>query len=156
MPGLLRLEWRGTPGHSTSRVISYVKAWRMVEKGCLAYLADIHDPSLVVPSMDSVPVMHDFSEVFLTDFLGMPPERDIDLCIVLFLGTQLISAAPYRMAPIYLKELKEHLQDLLDKGFIRPSISTWVKKKDGTIRMCIDLLAVKQSHYQEQVSVVAD
>ena len=59
-------------------------------------------------------------------------------------GTQPISKAPYRMAPIELKELKNQLQELLDKGFIRPSVSPWgapvlfVKKKDGTMRMCID------------------
>ena len=59
-------------------------------------------------------------------------------------GTSPISKAPYRMAPIELKELQTQLQDLLDKGFIRPSHSPWgapvlfVKKKDGTLRMCVD------------------
>ena len=59
-------------------------------------------------------------------------------------GTTPISKAPYRMAPAELKELKEQIQDLLDKGFIRPSFSPWgapilfVKKKDGTMRLCID------------------
>ena len=59
-------------------------------------------------------------------------------------GTNPISIALYRMAPTELKELKEQLQELLDKGFIRPSSSQWgapvlfVKKKDGTMRMCID------------------
>ena len=60
MPGLPRLEWKGTLGHSTSRVISYMKARRMAEKGCLAYLAYIGDPSANVPSMDSVPVVREF------------------------------------------------------------------------------------------------
>ena len=59
-------------------------------------------------------------------------------------GTTPISQAPYRMAPAELKELKIQLQELLDKGYIRPSVSPWgapvlfVKKKDGTMRLCID------------------
>jgi len=83
-------------------------------------------------------------DVFPTDLLGVPPERDIDFVIDLEPGTKPISIPPYRMAPAELKELKEQLEDLLKKGFIRPSVSPWgapvlfVKKKDGTMRMCID------------------
>ncbi|XP_070031845.1 uncharacterized protein [Nicotiana tomentosiformis] len=62
MPELPRIEWEGTLGHSTSRVISYVKARRMVEKGCLAYLAHIRNSSTNVPPMDSVPVVHEFPD----------------------------------------------------------------------------------------------
>ncbi|XP_070025276.1 uncharacterized protein [Nicotiana sylvestris] len=121
--GLPRLEWRGTSGHFTSRVISYVKARHMVEKGHLAYLAYVHDSSVDVPSIDSVPVIHEFLEVFPTDLPGMTPDRIIDFCIDLAPGTQPIFISPYRMNLPELKELKEKLQDLLDKGFIRPSVS---------------------------------
>ena len=75
---------------------------------------------------------------------GVPPEREVDLSIEVVQGTTPISRTPYRMAPTELKELKTQLQELLDKGFIRPSVSPWgapvlfVKKKDGTLRMCID------------------
>ncbi|XP_070040754.1 uncharacterized protein [Nicotiana tomentosiformis] len=137
MPGLPRIEWKGTPGHSTSKIVSYVKARRMVEKGCLAYLAYIRDPSEEHPYMDSVPVVCEFPDIFPIDLPGMPPDRDIDFCIDSAPGTQPISIPPYRMAPSELKELKEQLQDLLDQGFIRPSVSPWgapvlfVKKKDG-------------------------
>ena len=68
----------------------------------------------------------------------------MDLSIEVVRGTTLISRTPYRMAPTELKELKTQLQELLDKGFIRPSVSPWGaqvlfdKKKDGTLRMCID------------------
>ncbi|XP_070026415.1 uncharacterized protein [Nicotiana sylvestris] len=62
LPGLPRVEWRGTPVYSSSRVISYMKAQRMVEKGCLAYLAHVCDSSTEVPSMDSVPVVREFLE----------------------------------------------------------------------------------------------
>ena len=70
--------------------------------------------------------------------------REVDLAIEIILGTIPMSRAPYRMAPTELKELKSQLQELLDKGFIRLSVSPWgapilfVKKKDGTLRMCID------------------
>ncbi|XP_070032565.1 uncharacterized protein [Nicotiana tomentosiformis] len=123
MSGLPRLEWRGTPGHSTSRVVSNVKARRMVNKRCLADLAYIRYSSVEVPSMDSVPVVREFLEVLHVDLLGMPPDRDIDFCIDLAPGTQPISIPPYCIGPLELKELKEQLQDLLDKGFIRSSVS---------------------------------
>ncbi|XP_070020669.1 uncharacterized protein [Nicotiana sylvestris] len=89
-------------------------------------------------------VLRDFSDVFPTDLSGMPPDMDIDFSIDLVPGTQPICISLYHMAPTELKELKEKLQKLLDKGFIRPTVSPWgvpvlfVKKKDDTMRMCID------------------
>ena len=75
---------------------------------------------------------------------GLPPDREIEFCIDVVPGTDPISMPPYRMAPAELKELNEQLKELLDKGFIRPSSSPWgapvlfVKKKDGSLRLCID------------------
>ena len=72
------------------------------------------------------------------------PDRDVKFVIDLLPGTTPISKAPYRIAPAEMKELKAQLQDLLDKGFIRLSVSPWrapvlfVKKKDGSMRLCID------------------
>ena len=89
-------------------------------------------------------MVNEFLEVFQEDLPGLPPDREIDFVIDVLPGTAPISKAPYRMAPLELKELKIHLQELLDKGFIRPSFSPWsalvlfVKKKDGTLRLCID------------------
>ena len=74
----------------------------------------------------------------------MPPHREIELAIYVVQGATLASITPYRMAPVELKELKLQLQELLEKGFIRPSVSPWggpvlfVKKKDGTLRLCVD------------------
>ncbi|KAF3683401.1 Cell differentiation protein RCD1 -like protein [Capsicum annuum] len=82
--------------------------------------------------------------VWKDDFPGLPPMREIEFNIDLVPQTQPISIPPYRMAPAELRELKVQLQELLDKGFIRPNVSPWgapvlfVKKKDGTLRMCID------------------
>ena len=91
-----------------------------------------------------IPIVKEFPHVFLKELPGIPLEREVDLAIEIVLGTVPVSRAPYRMAPAELKELKVQLQELLDKGFIRPSVSPWgapvlfVKMKDGTLRMCID------------------
>ena len=82
--------------------------------------------------------------MFSEELLGSPPIREVEFGIELVPGTTPISIAPYRMAPTELKELKVQLQELTDKGFARPSFSPWgapvlfVRKKDGTMRMCID------------------
>ena len=80
----------------------------------------------------------------LEDLPGVSPKKEMDFKIDLLLDTQPISILPYRMAPVELKELKEQLKDLLNKGFIIPNISPWgapvlfMRKKDGSLRMCID------------------
>ncbi|TYJ96450.1 retrotransposon protein, putative, Ty3-gypsy sub-class [Cucumis melo var. makuwa] len=95
-------------------------------------------------SLSSEPVVRDYPDVFPEELPGLPPQREIEFAIELEPGTVPISRAPYRMAPAELKELKVQLQELLDKGFIRPSVSPWgapvlfVKKKDGSMRLCID------------------
>ena len=116
----------------------FIHAKRMVSKGCLAFLAHLRDDTTQVPSIESVSVVREFLDVFPANLPGMPPDRDIDFCIDLEPGTHLISIPPYRMAPAELRELKAQLQELLGKGFIRPSASPWgapvlfVKKKDGS------------------------
>ena len=82
--------------------------------------------------------------MFPEDLLGVPPEREIDFGLDILPDTQPISILSYEMAPAHIKELKEKLKYLLDKGIIRPSILPWgaldlfIKKKDGFLRMCID------------------
>ena len=94
--------------------------------------------------MENIIVVKDFLDVFPEELLGITPERKVDISIEILLGTTPIYRAPYRMAPTELKEIKIQLQELLDKGFIRPSVSLWgapilfVKKKYGTLWMCID------------------
>ena len=91
-----------------------------------------------------VHIVREFIDIFLEDLPSLPPVREVDFGIDLELGTAPISKAPYRMAPAELRELKEQLQELMDKGFIQPSVSPWgapilfVKKKDGSLRLCID------------------
>ncbi|GKF69919.1 hypothetical protein Tco_0202976, partial [Tanacetum coccineum] len=85
-----------------------------------------------------------FPEVFPEDLSGLPPARPVEFQIDLIPGAAPIAQAPYRLAPSEMKELSEQPQELSDKGFIRPSSSPWeasvlfVKKKDGSFRMCID------------------
>ena len=85
----------------------------MVERGCLSYLAFIQDTSVEPPSMDSVPVVHEFLDVFPSNLPGVPPDRDIDFAIDLGPGTKPISIPPYHMALAEFKVLKDQLLDLL-------------------------------------------
>ncbi|XP_070045847.1 uncharacterized protein [Nicotiana tomentosiformis] len=87
----------------------------MVGKGCLSYFAFVRDVSADAPTIDFIPVVREFPDVFSADLPGMRPDMDIDFGIDLS-GTQLISIPPYRIAPVKLKELNEQLQELLDKG----------------------------------------
>ncbi|GKD36900.1 putative nucleotidyltransferase, ribonuclease H [Tanacetum coccineum] len=94
--------------------------------------------------IEDVPVVRDFPEVFPEDLPGLPPTRQVEFHIELIPGAAPVARAPYRLAPAEMKELAEQLKELSDKGFIRPSSSPWgapilfVKKKDGSFRMCID------------------
>lgn len=127
-----------------SHFISYLKARKLISKGCIYHLVRVKDTKSETPTLHSVNIVNEFSDVFLDDLPGIPPDREIEFGIDLLPDTHPISIPPYRMAPAELKELKEQLKDLLDKGFIRPSVSPWgapvlfVRKKDGSLRMCID------------------
>ena len=73
--------------------------------------------------MEKIPAVKEFPNVFPKELSGIPPEREVNLSIEVVHGTTPISRAPYRMAPTELKELKTQLHEILDKGFIRPSVS---------------------------------
>ncbi|WMV51445.1 hypothetical protein MTR67_044830, partial [Solanum verrucosum] len=97
----------------------------MISKGCIYHLVRVRDVESQTPSLESVSVVNEFPKVFPDDLPGIPPEWEIDFRIDLLLDTQPIYIPPYKMASVELKELKEKLNDLLDKGFIQPSISPW-------------------------------
>ncbi|GKA92968.1 hypothetical protein Tco_0814954, partial [Tanacetum coccineum] len=94
--------------------------------------------------LEDVLVVQEFPDVFPKDLPGIPPTRQVEFRIDLVPGATPVARAPYRLAPSEMKELAEQLQELTDKGFIRPSSSPWgalvlfVKKKDGSFWMCID------------------
>ena len=125
-------------------MIFSISARWLLQKGCKGYLAHVVDARSDEVRLEDVPVVREFLYVFLDDLPSLPPERKTYFPIDLVPGTAPISLPPYRMAPAELKELKAQLQELVDGGFIRLSISPWgapvlfVKKKDGTWRLCVD------------------
>ncbi|KAL0537029.1 hypothetical protein IC582_025997 [Cucumis melo] len=143
-PSMASFKFKGGGSRSLPQVISAIRASKLLSQGTWGILASVVDTREVDVSLSSEPVVRDYPDVFPEELPGLPPHREVEFAIELEPGTVPISRAPYRMAPAELKELKVQLQELLDKGFIRPSVSPWgaqvlfVKKKDGSMRLCID------------------
>ncbi|KAL0537104.1 hypothetical protein IC582_026074 [Cucumis melo] len=137
-------KFKGGGSRSLPQVISAIRASKLLSQSTWGILASVVDTREVDVSLSSEPVVRDYPDVFPEELPGLPPHREVEFAIELEPGTVPISRAPYRMAPAELKELKVQLQELLDKGFIRSSVSPWgapvlfVKKKDGSMRLCID------------------
>jgi hypothetical protein len=123
--------------------------------------------TLIESPVKRIPVSVSTPNVFLDEFPGMPPDRDIEFAIELQPGTAPISKRPYRMPPAKLAELKKQLQELLDKGFIRPITSPWgcpalfVKKKDESLRLCVDYrplnaVTIKNKYPLPRIDVLFD
>ncbi|GJV05796.1 putative reverse transcriptase domain-containing protein [Tanacetum coccineum] len=133
---------------SRLNIISCTRAQKYLSKGCDVFLAHITTKEAKDKSegkqLEDVPIVKDFPEVFPKDLPGITPARQVEFQIDLVPGAAPVARAPYRLAPSEMKELAEQLQELSDKGFIRPSSSPWgapvlfVKKKDGSFCMCID------------------
>jgi hypothetical protein len=114
-------------------------------KGCLLYviqvLESVEDDK---PSLEDHPTLREYRDVFLEEVPGLRLRRDIDFSIELAPGAVPVSRTPYRMSTPELVEIKLQLKEMMDKGYIRPNMSPWgapvlfVKKKDGTLRLCID------------------
>ncbi|GJX96719.1 putative reverse transcriptase domain-containing protein [Tanacetum coccineum] len=129
-------------------IISCTKTHKYLLKGHNVFLAHVTtketEDKLGEKRLEDVPIVRDFPEVFPKELPGLPPTRQVEFQIDLMPGVAPVARAPYRLAPSEMKELSEQLQELSDKGFIRPSSSPWgapvlfVKKKDGSFRMCID------------------
>ncbi|GJZ25681.1 putative reverse transcriptase domain-containing protein [Tanacetum coccineum] len=133
---------------STLSIISCEKAQKYMEKGYQLFLAQVtvkeNKDKSKEKRLEDVPTVRDFSEVFPEDLPGLPPIRQVEFKIDLVPGASPVARAPYRLAPLEMEELSAQLQELSEKGFIRPSSSSWgapvlfVKKKDGSFRMYID------------------
>ncbi|GJU32529.1 putative reverse transcriptase domain-containing protein [Tanacetum coccineum] len=156
---IVRIPWKNktliihgdgsTQGNVTRlNIISCTKTQKYMEKGFPIFLAHVTTKEVEDKSekkrLEDVPIVQDFPEVFPEDLPGLPPTRQVEFQIDLVPGAAPVARAPYRLAPSEMKELSEQLKELSDKGFIRPSSSPWgapvlfVKKKDGSFRMCID------------------
>ncbi|GKA50319.1 putative reverse transcriptase domain-containing protein [Tanacetum coccineum] len=133
---------------SQLNIISCTKKQKYLLKGCHVFLAQVTTKKAEDKSEEKlhedVPVVQDFPEVFPEDLPGIPPTRQVEFQIDLVPGAAPVVRAPYRLASSEMKELSDQLHKLSDKGFIRPSSSPWgvpvlfVKKKDGSFRMCIN------------------
>jgi hypothetical protein len=121
----------------------------------------------IISPLDEIPVVREYLDVFPDELPGMPPDRDVEFVIELQPGTAPISKRPYHMPPKELPELKNQLQELLDKGYIHPSSSPWgcpalfVKKKDGSLRMCVDYrplnaVTIKNKYPLPRIDVLFD
>ncbi|GKF21744.1 putative reverse transcriptase domain-containing protein, partial [Tanacetum coccineum] len=152
-------------------IISCTKTHKYIEKGCLIFLAQVTKKEIEDKSeekqLEDVPTVRDFPEVFLEDLPGLPPSQQVEFQIDLVPGAAPVARAPYRSAPMKLQELSNQLQELFDKGFIRPSSSPWgapvlfVKKKYGSFRMCIgyrelNKLTVKNRYQLPRIDVLFD
>ena len=134
------------PSRCTSKpqLLSSVHAEKCIRKGCQAYMVFFSIKVEVEEGIDQIEVVNEFPEVFPKEMIGLPPDREVEFSIDLAPETEPISKAPYRMSPSELVELKRQIEELMEQGFIRPSVSPWgspvlfVKKKDGSLRLCID------------------
>ncbi|GKD39464.1 hypothetical protein Tco_1259671 [Tanacetum coccineum] len=140
---------RGGKGEKSKlSIISCTKTQKYIKRGCLIFLAQVMKKETEDKSkekrLEDVLTVRDFPEVFPEDLSGLPPTQQVEFQIDLVPSAAPVARAPYRLAPSELQELSTQLQELSDKGFIRPSSSPWgapilfVKKKDGSFRMCID------------------
>ena len=136
--------FRGIRREIAPSLINAMTTSKMLRKGCQGYLAFVVDRRQERTRPEDIPIVKEFPDVFQDDISGLPPDREVEFTIDLIPGTEPISIPPYRMSPAELRELKAQLEELLSKGFIQPSISPWgapvlfVKKKDGSLRLCID------------------
>jgi hypothetical protein len=135
---------QGIPRAMAVREISAMPLKKCYRKGCQLFAACVEGESRdEVSRIDYHEAFTEFKDVF-QEVPGLPPKRNIDFSINWMPGAAPVLKAPYRMSTPELKELQLQLEELLKKGYIRPSVSPWgapvlfVKKKDGTLRLCID------------------
>jgi hypothetical protein len=137
------MEIQGVRRRVSLRFISTMKVKRCLRQGCRLYVVEAVNERKG-PSLDQYPVLLEFKDVFPNELPGLPPERELDFTIELKPGAEPISKTLYQMTAPELCELQMQLKELLDLGLIRPNVSPWgapvifVKKKDGSLRLCID------------------
>ena len=143
LPGQSPVVFCGDRQAIPSCLVSAISAFQMIKDGCQAYLAHVIDSNMSTKKIKDIPVVREFLDVFPKDLRGLPPDRETEFTIEVIPGVAPISVSPYCMVPLELHELKKQLQELLDKGYIRLSVSPWgtpvlfVRKKDATLRLCI-------------------
>ncbi|GJW38384.1 putative reverse transcriptase domain-containing protein [Tanacetum coccineum] len=135
---------RGDRSKTRLNLISCIKTERYISRGCQVFMIQVMEKKSDEKKLEDIPVVKEFPDVFPEDLPGLPPVRQVEFQIDLIPGAAPVARTPYRLAPSEMQELSNQLQELTDRGFIRPSTSPWgapvlfVKKKDGSFRMCID------------------
>ncbi|GKE65203.1 reverse transcriptase domain-containing protein [Tanacetum coccineum] len=127
---------RGDRSKTRLSLISCIKTERYISRGCQVFIAQVMEKKSDDKRLEDIPVVREFLEIFPKDLPGLPLVRQIEFQIDLILRTAPVARAPYRLALSKIQELSNQLQELADRGFIRPSTSPWgapvlfVKKKD--------------------------
>ncbi|XP_022032579.1 uncharacterized protein LOC110933677 [Helianthus annuus] len=123
-----------------AKFCTILEAVKYVKNGSKAFLAYVVDTKLGTLRIEDTKIMSEYPDVFPDELPGLPPEPEVEFRIELEPNAKPVAKAPYRLAPAKVRELMVQLQELLDKGFIRPSVSPWgapvllVKKKDGEVQ----------------------
>ena len=139
---------KGVPRKTSVRQTLALQMKRSARKGCKVFalyvMNDENSSKEHKLKFDDILVLREFSCVFPEEIPGLPPKQELDFTIDLVPRAVPVSKASYRMNILELNELKSQLKELIDKNYIRPSVSPWgapvlfVKKKDGTLWLCID------------------
>ncbi|GKC08949.1 putative reverse transcriptase domain-containing protein [Tanacetum coccineum] len=135
---------RGDQSKTRLNHISCIKTERYISRGCQVFMIQVMEKKSDKKRLEDIPVVKEFLDVFPEDLPGLLPVRQVEFQIDLIPRAAPIALTLYRLAPSEMQELSNQLQELADRGFIRPSRSPWgapvlfVKKKDGSFRMCID------------------
>ncbi|GJV21340.1 reverse transcriptase domain-containing protein [Tanacetum coccineum] len=134
---------QGDRSKTQLNLISCIKTKKYISRGCQVFMIQVMEKKADEKRLEDIPVVKEFPDVFLENLPGIPPVRQVEFQIDLIPGAAPVARTPYRLAPSEMQELSNQLQELTDRGFIRPSTSPWgapvlfVKKKDGSFRMCI-------------------
>ncbi|GJX83842.1 putative reverse transcriptase domain-containing protein [Tanacetum coccineum] len=139
-------------GVSRLKVMSCIKAHKYAKQGCHLFLAHVMENKSKEKRLEDVPVIHDFPKVFPEEFPGLPSPRQVEFRIDLVLGVAPVVRALYRLAPSEMRELSVQLQELLEKGFIHPSSSSWgapLRIKEDDIP--ITVFRTRYGHFEFQV-----
>nr|GFA70897.1 putative reverse transcriptase domain-containing protein [Tanacetum cinerariifolium] len=135
---------RGDQSKTRLNLISCIKTERYISQGCQIFKIQVVEKKSDEKRLEDIHVVKGFPNILPEDLPGLPPVCQVEFQIDLIPGTTHVARAPYRLAPLEMQELSNQLQELIDRGFIRPSTSPWgapvliFKKKDESFRMCID------------------